>query len=296
MSELATDRSDEQTRFWEKISLIMQIATICRGNALRGSSFDEVLARIQEMVPFEAATLYLYDKDEGKSSISASLGSAITVSARFLILRETEVTQDGIQERLPILISDPAKVAECSPGSDLAELIVAPLVVDEQVMGLLIVGSFDRRVFHPKHIRLMSVVADQLAISIERQIYERQIDKKNHELEIAHQALKKAQQQMVESETLSAVASLASTINHEINNPLTSILGNAQFLRLKKNMEASKIDERLERIEKAALRIADINKKLLRIDSIVSQSHSGISNEQMLDLGKSTSESSQRKQ
>lgn len=294
MNEFATDSTDEQTRFWEKISLITRIASICRGNALRECSIDEVLVRIQEMVPFEAATLYLYDNDAGKSSISASLGSAITVSGRFLTLHEMEVTKGENRERLPILISDPAKVTECSPGTDLAELIAAPLVVEEQIVGLLIVGSFDRRVFHPKHIRLMSVVADQLAISIERQIYERKIDKKNNELEIAHQALQKAQQEMVESETLSAVASLASTINHEINNPLTSILGNAQFLRLKKNMDVSKIDERLERIEKAALRIADINKKLLRIDSIVSQSHPGISNEQMLDLGKSASESSQK--
>lgn len=294
MSEFATDSTDEQTRFWEKISLITQIASICRGNALRGSAFDEVLARIQEMVPFEVATLYLYNENERKYSISASLGSAITVSGRFLTMQDTEFTKRGNRERLPILISDPAKVTECSPGTDLAELIAAPLVVEEQLVGLLIVGSFDRRVFHPKHIRLMSVVADQLAISIERQIYERQIDKKNHELEIAHQALQKAQQEMVESETLSAVASLASTINHEINNPLTSILGNAQFLRLKKNMDVSKIDQRLERIEKAALSIADINKKLLRIDSIVSQSYPGISNEQMLDLGKSASESSQK--
>ena len=66
-------------------------------------------------------------------------------------------------------------------------------------------------------------------------------------------------------------------------------------LQPKKDIEASKHDERLERIEKAALRIAVINKKLLRIDSLVSQSPPGISNERMLDLGKSATENSQEK-
>lgn len=291
MSEFTTGRADEQTRFWEKISLIAEIASICRGNAFSENSFEEVLILIQEMVPFEAATLYLYGEEEGKSLIGASIGSDIAILDRFLPLQDTVAPKEERIERIPILISDPVKVAEYSPGTELAELIAAPLVVEDQVVGLLIIGSFDRRVFYDKHVRLMSVVADQLAISIERQIYERHIAKKNHELEIAHKALKNAQQNLVESKTLSAVASLASTINHEINNPLTSILGNAQLLRLKKDIDASMIDERLERIENAALRIADINKKLLRIDSLVSQSDWGISSEKMLDLDKSTSKS-----
>lgn len=55
---------------------------------------------------------------------------------------------------------------------------------------------------------------------------------------------------------------LISLVQHQINNPLAVVLGNVQFILLK-NLDLDQgLIERLQVVEKAALKIAEVNKKL----------------------------------
>lgn len=287
MKSPVSSEIDPQTRFWEKISLIAQIAAMCRDDNSGENSFDEVLVRVQEMIPFDAASLYLRDDEKGIISLCGGIGSKIPVSEFLFSSKGDNKFSEMLNRRLPQHIYDPSDVTAFAPKTDLAELLVAPLAVAENRLGFLVTGSVYRQVFREKHIRLMSIVADQLAVSLERQMHVRLLERKNHELVEAKNALEEAQRNLVESKTLSAVNSLAATINHEINNPLTTIVGNSQYLRMKKIIDTEKLNERLERIETAALRIADINKKLLEIDSLALQSRPGMSEGTMLELSDS---------
>ena len=51
-------------------------------------------------------------------------------------------------------------------------------------------------------------------------------------------------------------------LQHQINNPLAVVLGNVQFLLLKKDGLEEKVVARLEKIEKAALKICSLNEQL----------------------------------
>lgn len=73
--------------------------------------------------------------------------------------------------------------------------------------------------------------------------------------------LKKSQTQLIQSAKLAAIGELASNIAHEINNPLTSILGYAGLIKAEIDPNARMED--LEIIEKEALRAREIIKNLL---------------------------------
>lgn len=73
--------------------------------------------------------------------------------------------------------------------------------------------------------------------------------------------LKKSQVQLIQSAKLAAIGELASNIAHEINNPLTSILGYAGLIKTETDPLTRKED--LEIIEKEALRAREIIKNLL---------------------------------
>ncbi|HHI03096.1 MAG TPA: hypothetical protein ENL22_06210, partial [candidate division Zixibacteria bacterium] len=69
------------------------------------------------------------------------------------------------------------------------------------------------------------------------------------------------------------VRELSVSINHEINNPLSVIVGNIQcLLFIEKNLN-EKVKERLKRVEAEAMKIADINHRLLEIDELVSETY-----------------------
>ncbi len=93
------------------------------------------------------------------------------------------------------------------------------------------------------------------------------------------------QKKIIESERLSAIMQVAVTINHEINNPLTAILGNIQLVLEGKERLDQRTEQKLKAIEKGALKIAEITKSLLSIiEPVITEYAPGV---KMLDLSKS---------
>jgi len=85
------------------------------------------------------------------------------------------------------------------------------------------------------------------------------------------------------------VGRLAASVVHEINNPLSVIIGNIQFLRYTNRDIDKGIAERLEKIENECLKIAELNRRLLKIEDLVSDTY--INNGRkimMIDLQKSS--------
>jgi len=72
---------------------------------------------------------------------------------------------------------------------------------------------------------------------------------------------------MVDKERLAAINETAITVNHEVNNPLTAILGNVQLLLLKRDDLDDDLKDKLKVIEQAAMNIKGVTQKLLRLTS-----------------------------
>ncbi|MGD9141517.1 MAG: PAS domain S-box protein [bacterium] len=110
-----------------------------------------------------------------------------------------------------------------------------------------------------------------------------QITRLNLELESTVQRLKESQENLIESERLAAMTETAVAANHEINNPLFSILGQSQLLIRKYGTGDEETFERLKAIEEAALRIACVTKKLANLVDPVIKEYPGTKNS-MIDL------------
>lgn len=72
---------------------------------------------------------------------------------------------------------------------------------------------------------------------------------------------------VIDKERLGAIIEIAVTVNHEVNNPLTAILGNVQLLLLKRNDLDPELQAKLKTIEISAMKIKDVTQKLLRLTS-----------------------------
>ncbi len=117
----------------------------------------------------------------------------------------------------------------------------------------------------------------------EMQMRAEQITRLNLELESTVQRLKESQENLIESERLAAMTETAVAANHEINNPLFSILGQAQLLIRKYGTCDEETFSRLKAIEEAALRIACVTKKLANLVDPVIKEYPG-TKKTMIDL------------
>lgn len=79
------------------------------------------------------------------------------------------------------------------------------------------------------------------------------------------------------SERLSAVIATVATLNHEINNPLCSMLLDLQMLQLSADFISipQDIQDKIKKIEASAARIADITKKLSELQEISTKEYVG---------------------
>ncbi len=82
-----------------------------------------------------------------------------------------------------------------------------------------------------------------------------------------------------------AVVETAVTINHEVNNPLTAVLGNIQLLLLNADEYSPETRAKLKAVEESALKIKEVTQNLMRvIEPSVVEYTTGL---KMVDLTKS---------
>ena len=86
------------------------------------------------------------------------------------------------------------------------------------------------------------------------------------------------------TERLQAVKETAITVNHEVNNPLTTILGAAQMLLLSQDGLSDKVRGRLQLIEQEVKRIAKVTQRLKDLDELRTDDYIS-DGPRMLDLG-----------
>jgi signal transduction histidine kinase len=136
-------------------------------------------------------------------------------------------------------------------------MLVQPIYWQEELIGgFTVVWSAVQHRFTPDELRLAEGIALQGALAIENSRLYEGVKQQMAEL-------KQTQAQLVQSTKLAAIGELAANIAHEINNPLTTVLGFASFIAERLPAE-DPMREELGLIQEEASRARDIVRDLLQ--------------------------------
>jgi two-component system NtrC family sensor kinase len=193
-----------------------------------GDSLHRTLRQLSELFSLDASSLYLFDSGNEVLRRVASVGHRSEASRQFPPTKlPPELLQHITAVHATFLSSNGLPLPQVFKDVQRQEQIVSAHVVilwsKDRVIGGLVVGSRSPRDFSPADVNLLIAVGSQISSAIERTLLYDQTRQ-------AYDDLRRTQEQLLHSEKMAAVGQLISGVAHELNNPLTAILGYSQLL------------------------------------------------------------------
>jgi two-component system NtrC family sensor kinase len=223
-------------------------------------SLHRTLRQISELFNLDATSLYLFDENGETIRRVAAVGHRSEYARLF---PPSKVPQELLHHikavHATFLSAQGLPLPQVFRDAQRKEQIVTSYVVilwsKDRVMGALVIGSRTSREFTPSDVNLLIAVGSQTSNAIERSLLYEQTRQ-------AYEDLRKTQEQLLHSEKMAAVGQLISGVAHELNNPLTAILGYSQLLTSNGQMNAQGV-EYSEKLYKQAQRTHRIVQNLL---------------------------------
>jgi PAS domain S-box-containing protein len=220
---------DEMRRRNRELNALNAMAVI----ATQSFDLDEILnltvRQVISLFGAETGSVYLCTAPDGAFRRRAGWGPRSEARMRMAEVTFPEGFGDLVmRSRAEVVTQDfvphlPPAVVEFVCADRLPGWIWVLLWSKDKPMGILGIASKESRHYSSNDENLLVAISRQLATTIEKvQLYE--------ETCRAYEDLRRTQEQLLQSEKMSAVGQLISGVAHELNNPLTAILGYAQLL------------------------------------------------------------------
>ena len=157
-----------------------------------------------------------------------------------------------------------------------------PLLSKDKLYGVLSMGYHSFHPFTLQEIQVLETIGNLIGQAIENtRLFEdlikdsselkkmveaktQELLRKNEDLKQTYEDLKLAQERLVKASRLAAIGEMSLTVRHEVNNPLTIILGETQFLLIGQELP-EEVKASLKTVEKMCLRIQNVVKKLSEV-------------------------------
>ena len=220
---------DEMQRRNRELNALNAMAVV----AAQSFDLDEILnltlRQVVTLFGAESGTVYLSDTDSPTYRRRAAWGPRSRDKVRPAEISFAEGFGDlVIRSRAEVVTAEylphlPANVAEFMRSDAERSWIWILFWAKDSPVGLMGLCSHLGYQYSSNDENLLVAISRQLATTIEKvRLYE--------ETCRAYEDLRKTQEQLLQSEKMSAVGQLIAGVAHELNNPLTAILGYAQLL------------------------------------------------------------------
>jgi PAS domain S-box-containing protein len=187
---------------------------------------------VVQLLRTRGATLYRYEEETGRLVALLAHGPQAEVT-RGLVLEPGEaVAGRAVAERKIVATPDILREPRVTMSRELraqleryrgGAVVSVPLVGHDRIVGALSLNDITGREFTADELQALQLFADQAALALENaRLYESAQD--------SLVRLRDTQAQLVQAAKMSAIGQLVSGVAHELNNPLSVIIGYGQLL------------------------------------------------------------------
>jgi GAF domain-containing protein len=212
--------------------MLLEMSTLLQDSLAGGESLGPLFQLLKRVVPYQSATLYQVDSSSGRLVCRDRVGEQL-IDLIDVVRFDLGFGLSAwiAKQRRPVVIPN-LRRRTGHDQHDLRSFIGLPLTVGEELVGVLNFGHSRPDAFLDVEADLLQILGNQIALLLRNLDLVARLRAGNRELRERNERLRQMQARLVESERIKAVADLVAAMNHEINNPLTIISGQAELLGL----------------------------------------------------------------
>ena len=240
-----------------ELSALNAIAQSLASTLQLDEMLESIVTRVAQMMEARTCAIRFVESDE--LTIGAAVGYE-DESARQHRIKIDERLARIVRDQKPLVIEDlwtaediPKSRRERAKHEEVHAFLGVPMISREKTIGVLSIYKKEPHRFREEEVRLLSTIANQTAVAIERaRLHERVrehaeeleqlVDERTNQLRAIHAEL-------LQSAKLAALGQLAAGVAHELNNPLGAISGYLELLKEEVELGPQEM-EYMERIRK----------------------------------------------
>ena len=267
------------------------------GMALSGTLEMDVLARriweqTGRMMDNSHFFLALHDRESNSIQFALWVEDGRIAGVNRTRPFSNSLTEHMILNRQPVLLNGDvtAQLHELGVepiGRPCKSFVGVPILSDGEAIGILALQDYETEGRFGRHeLGVLNIVGTQASAAIRNaRLFEA--------TRSAYEELSAAQARLLESERLRGVTETVGALNHEVNNPLATIVGTAQLLLRHENLGPD-TRQKIERVLEAAKRIQNVTGKMATLIQANSRPYPGQT--RILDLRGSLAHGERRDQ
>ncbi|WP_211293217.1 ATP-binding protein [Brunnivagina elsteri] len=243
---------------YKRLQLLFDTASDLLSSQKPIALLDSVFQNLSEQIGLDCYFNYLADETQQVLHLASYKGVDEEFANQVMMLDFKQgVCGKSATERHLIALEDVQKSTipetDCIRSLGITAFASYPLIAGGKLFGTLGFGSVTRSRFSQNEIGMMQAVCDQIAIAIER-------SRLIGSLQLQTEQLREANRMKDE---------FLAVLSHELRSPLNVILGWAQLLRTRPNLDEAKKFQALETIERNSRAQKQLIEDLLDISRIV---------------------------
>lgn len=262
---------------------LFEISSILQKGLSSTDTYSAVFCLLDRTVPFQSATIFIYDDQSDKLEPILSKGEhLVDLASEILFSRGKGLSSFLSKQKKPVILPS---LSEAAAGRDnkFKSFVSIPLWIGDNLIGVLNLGHDQPDTYLPQDIDEYSKIGSHISLVMEKLNLRTELEDQNKRLHAALENLNAAQEKLVDKERLAAIGEIVVTVNHKINNPLTTIITNAEMLPMMIQINnPEKTKQGSERILRAAYEIQQVTHKLKNLSS--SKRENYLDNVKMISL------------